>query len=85
VKAFENEDLTGWNTVDVLCLRGTCLHAVNGKVNLVLTNPRQPAPGGGTMPLLRGRLQIQSEGAEVFYRNIKVRPITTFPEEYRSC
>ncbi|PYQ04805.1 MAG: DUF1080 domain-containing protein [Acidobacteria bacterium] len=83
IKAFDNEKPTGsWNKVEVLCLRGTCVHAVNGKVNLVLTNPRQPAEGG-VAPLRKGRLQIQTEGAEVFYRNIAVRPITEFPKEYR--
>jgi hypothetical protein len=84
IKAFDNENATGsWNTVEVLCLRGTCVHAVNGKVNLVLTNPRQPMADGGTAPLTKGRLQIQTEGAEVFYRNIEVRPITEFPKAYR--
>ena len=83
IKAFDNEKPTGeWNTVDVLCLRGTCVHAVNGRVNLVLTNPRQPADGGAA-PLRSGRLQLQTEGAEVFYRNIAVRPITEFPKAYR--
>jgi len=84
IKALDNEKPTGsWNTVEVLCLRGTCVHAVNGKVNLVLTNPRQPAAEGGTGPLSKGRLQIQTEGAEVFYRNIAVQPITEFPKPYR--
>ena len=84
IKAFDHENPTGsWNTVEVLCLRGTCVHAVNGKVNLVLTNPRQPTADGGTAPLTRGRVQIQTEGAEVFYRNIEVRPITEFPKAYR--
>jgi hypothetical protein len=31
------------------------------------------------VPLTKGRLQIQSEGAEVFYRNIEVRPISEWP------
>ena len=85
IKAFDNENPTGsWNTVEVLCLRGTCVHAVNGKVNLVLTNPRQPTADGGTAPLTRGRVQIQTEGAEVFYRNIEVRAITEFPKPYRA-
>jgi hypothetical protein len=84
IKAFDNEKPTGeWNTVEVLCLKGTCLHVVNGKVNLVLTNPRQPKEDGGTEPLLAGRFQIQSEGAEVFYRDIAVRRITEFPKKYR--
>jgi hypothetical protein len=52
---------------------------VNGKVNLVLTNPRQPAADGTMVPLTKGRLQIQSERAEVFYRNIVVRAISAFP------
>jgi len=84
IKALDNEKPTGaWNTVEVLCVRGTCVHAVNDRVNLVLTSPRQPAADGGTVPLTKGRLQIQTEGAEVFYRNIAVRPLTELPKRYR--
>ncbi len=80
IKALDNENPTGaWNTVEVLCLGGKCVHVVNGKVNLVLTNPRQPAADGTMVPLAKGRLQIQSEGAEVFYRHIAVRAISAFP------
>jgi hypothetical protein len=83
IKAFDNENPTGaWNTVEVLCLRGTCFHVVNGRTNLVLTNPRQTAADGGMVPLTKGRLQIQSEGAEVFYRSITVRPIAELPAGY---
>ena len=49
----------------------------------MLTSPRQPTADGGTAPLTRGRVQIQTEGAEVFYRNIAVRPISEFPKGYR--
>jgi hypothetical protein len=81
IKQLDNENPTGeWNTVEVLCLRGTCRHVVNGKTNLVLTNPRQPGADGAMVPLTKGRLQIQSEGAEVFYRNIQVRSISEWPE-----
>ena len=80
IKALDNERPTGeWNTVEVMCVRGTCRHVVNGKTNLVLTNPRQPGADGAMVPLTKGRLQIQSEGAEVFYRNIQVRPISELP------
>jgi len=85
IKSLDNENPTGaWNTVEVLCLRGTCLHVVNGKTNLVLANPRQTAADGSLVPLTKGRLQIQSEGAEVFYRNIQVRPIAAFPAERKN-
>jgi len=83
IKALDNENPTGaWNTVEVLCLGGKCVHVVNGKVNLVLTNPRQPAADGTMVPLTKGRLQIQSEGAEVFYRGIEIRSIQQIPETY---
>jgi hypothetical protein len=58
------------------------VHAVNGKVNMVLVNPLQPGPIGSMVPLTKGRIQIQSEGAEVFYRNITVRSISAFPPGY---
>jgi thiol:disulfide interchange protein DsbD len=40
------------------------LYILNGKVNLVLTNPRYQE-GGRTIPLTRGKIQLQSEAAEV--------------------
>jgi hypothetical protein len=48
----------------------------------VLRNAQQPAADGTAAPLRRGRIQIQSEGAEVFYRNIAVRRISDFPRGY---
>jgi hypothetical protein len=84
IKGFDNEKPSGeWNTLEVVCLRGTCVHAVNGKVNMVLSDPRETLADGLTRPLTRGRFQIQSEGAEVFYRNIMVTPVTEFPAAYK--
>jgi hypothetical protein len=85
LKSEEHEKEGGWNLVEVLCLRGTCIHAVNGVVNMVMTDPRVPEPGGSLRPLRKGRLQIQSEGAEVFYRRIGVRPIEEIPAAYRQA
>ena len=47
---------------------------VNGKPVMVLTNPRRKVDDREE-PLTKGKIQIQSEGAEVFYRNIKIRPL----------
>jgi hypothetical protein len=33
------------------------------------------------VPLTRGKIQLQSESAEVFYRNIAYRPLTRISEE----
>jgi hypothetical protein len=37
---------------------------------------------GKESPLTRGKIQIQSEGAEVFYRQIKIQPIKQLPAEF---
>jgi hypothetical protein len=71
-----------WNTLDLYCFGNTSLHVVNGKLNMVLNNSRQ-IDGSHEIPLTKGKIQIQSEGAEVFYRNIKISSIKELPREYR--
>lgn len=67
-----------WNVVDLYCLDGTCVHVMNGRTNLVLKNLRHVV-NGQAVPLTKGKIQFQSEGAEVFYRNIRTRSISKFP------
>jgi hypothetical protein len=82
VKHPDNEKPTGqWNTIELVCLGGTSVHVVNGKVVMVLTRSRHKVDGK-EVPLTRGKIQLQSEGAEVYYRNIAYRSITEIPEEY---
>lgn len=69
-----------WNVLELYCVGGTCLHVLNGKVNLMLTNTRHVV-NGKTIPLTKGKIQIQSEGAEVFYRNIQIRGINQLPAD----
>jgi hypothetical protein len=76
IKDPDNERPTGeWNSMELHCLGQTSIHIVNGKVNMVLTGLRHRVDGR-EVPLTRGRIQFQSEAAEVFYRNIAVRRIT---------
>jgi len=67
-----------WNIVDLYCVGDTCIHVINGTVNMVLLNTRHLVDGK-MQPLTRGKIQIQSEGAEVYYRNIQIRPLTQLP------
>jgi hypothetical protein len=69
-----------WNVIDLYCFNDTSIHVVNGKVVMVLHNLRQP-DGSGDKPLNKGKIQIQSEGAEIFYRNLEVEDITELPEK----
>lgn len=81
VKRQDTEKPSGeWNTIDLYCYGDTSVHVVNGKVVMVLYKLRQPE-GNGDKPLKKGKIQIQSEGAEVFYRNLEVEAINRLPEE----
>jgi hypothetical protein len=81
IKSVLNEKEGDWNTIEVLTVGGTSVHVVNGKVNMVLTNSRQVVDRK-EVPLTKGKIQIQSEGAEVFYRDIAVKPIKEIPAKY---
>ena len=54
-----------WNTVEVISFNGKCVHVVNG----VVVNY------GENASLVGGRILLQSEYAEVFYRNVKIREL----------
>ena len=71
-----------WNTMEVYTVGQTSVFVVNGTVNNVLFNAQRPTPDySGIEPLTSGYIQIQSEGAEVFYRDIAIQGITEFPPE----
>jgi len=72
-----------WNTIDLYCVGDTSVHMVNGVVNMILYHLQQ-ADGETTSPLTKGKVQIQSEGAEVFYRNISIENIRRIPENLLS-
>ena len=79
---FDVENVFGnWNTVEVVFWGGQCIHILNGHVNLVAFNPRYKE-GEQWRPLTRGKIQLQSEAAEVFYRKAEVRPLYELPAEY---
>ncbi len=80
-KAADAERPAGeWNTLDLYCHGDTSVHVINGKVMMVLYNSRQMEKGQA-IPLIKGKLQIQSEGAEVFYKEIKIQPLRQLPVE----
>lgn len=54
-----------WNVGEVICKGDRIEHFVNGKCNLVGTHAS----------LTRGRINFQSEGAELYYRNITLEPL----------
>jgi len=67
-----------WNLCEVVAWGNVGIHILNGSVNLVLTNPRF-REGDREMPLNHGKLQLQSEAAELFYRKVEARSIDRIP------
>jgi hypothetical protein len=55
----------GWNKVDVIVNRGDITYIVNGQIVNKAKNPDPKA----------GRILLQSEGAEIYYRNIELQKL----------
>lgn len=80
IKNPDAEKPTGeWNTIDLYCAGNSSVHVVNGVVTMILHNSRQ-TDGGKETPLIKGKIQIESEGSEVFYRNFQIKVIDKLPD-----
>ena len=90
-KRGDFEDRTGWNTVEVIVRGANAAFLVNGRIiNSVFAmqrpEPPMQAPQGATpappipentklVPLDRGKIALEIEYAETFFRNIEIRPL----------
>ena len=80
--AGTDEDRVGqWNRLELICYQANCVHVVNGKVVMALKSSRYK-DGDRFVPMTGGKLQIQSEAAEVFYRDLEIRRIPAMPAEF---
>ena len=72
-----------WNTLDLFCFEGKSLHVVNGEVVMILKNSRYIGEAGQEIPLTRGKIQLQSEAAEIYFKDIRIRKIGDLSEEHK--
>lgn len=70
-----------WTQVELICFEGKSLHIVNGHVVMVLKNSRY-VENGKSFPLTKGKIQLQSEAAETFYRDVVISELKSMPKEY---
>lgn len=68
-----------WNTLDLYVLGDRAIHVVNGVPVADVRDLATIAPDGTRQPLTHGQIQLQSEGAETWFRAITVEPIRTLP------
>ncbi len=81
VRRSTNHERSGdWNVVEVYSVGDSAIFLVNGRVVNVVTGT-QIKRGSDLHTLSRGKLQIQSEGAEVSFRRMRIRPITEYPPD----
>lgn len=83
VKSIDPEKPSGeWNTIDLYCFGGTAIHVINGKKNMLLYNSSQIDVNGEEIPLTKGKIQFQAEGAEIYFKNIRIKPLMKLPKKY---
>ncbi len=77
---YENPD-GEWNSVELICFENKSIHIVNGQVVMILRNSRY-VKDGESIPMNKGKIQLQSEAAEVFYKDIEIRNLESLPAEF---
>jgi hypothetical protein len=70
-----------WNTVELICYQDKSVHIVNGHVVMAISNSVY-REGDALKPLVAGKIQLQSEAAEVFYKEILIKSISALPDQY---
>lgn len=70
-----------WNRLDLYCFGNKSLHVVNGNVVMILKNSRYMNDKGEFIPMTKGKIQLQSEAAEVYFKDIKIRSIDALDEK----
>ena len=77
IKDGDFELLDQWNTVEVIWQGDKAEHIVNGRTVNVATNLQQPDPQnpGAYIPLTRGKIAIEIEFAEIWFRRVEVKSL----------
>ena len=79
----DNEKAYGeWNQLELICFEDKSIHIVNGKVVMALQDSRVHIAENDEPSLQRGKIQLQSEYAEAYYRDIQIQSIKNLPKQY---
>ena len=76
-RKLANHEQDGWNTLDLICKGDSAAHLVNGYLVNRCSGIRQRSPTdpNAWIPLTGGRILLEFEATEVFYRDIEIRPL----------
>ncbi len=70
-------ELEGWNTAEVIARGDTTVHKLNGRVvnrgeKIRFMDPQKP---GTAQPVTRGRIALEIEAAEIYFRKVEIREL----------
>ncbi len=65
----------GWNMVELIVRGDHAIFKVNGRIVNEAIDCRKVEADGSVSPLVNGRILLQAEGSEVFYRNVVLLPL----------
>lgn len=83
-RGVDRENPTGkWNKLELICSGDSSIHIVNGVVVLRMYRSQVQQASGAWTSLTKGKIQLQSEGAEAYYRNVRIRAISSVPALYK--
>ena len=68
-----------WNVLDLYVVGNHAIHVVNGVPVMEVWNLCDPDAAGVCQALTHGHIQLQSEGAETYFRHITLEPIDHLP------
>ena len=77
IKDGNFENLDTWNVLEVIWQGDRAAHIVNGRTVNALSKLEQPDPhnAGAFIPLTRGKIAIELEYAEIWFRRIEVKAL----------
>jgi hypothetical protein len=81
---FES-DSTKWTTMDVYTVGSSAVYLVNGHVVMAFQNAGLQQADKSIKPLTKGKIQLQSEGAEAYYKDITIQPISEIPANIKKA
>jgi hypothetical protein len=70
-------EVDGWNTAEVIARGSSTTHILNGHVvnqgtNIRLVDPDNP---GQVQPVTKGKIALEIEAAEIFFRKVEIRAL----------
>lgn len=81
IKFGDFEDRNGWNQLELVLDGDRITQMVNGRAVMRAWDIQQPSlqDPARYVPVSSGRIMLQAEGAEIWFRNVEMKPLVKKP------